>query len=95
MNTIRLLKGYTTLTENEYKKFSKGDTIFGIDSDPKEIKRWSIEQEQEAKEELAKHACIYQKNTETLSIEEYALEYCECDEEGAFVQGSDYDLAEE
>ena len=94
-NTIILLKGYALLTRTEYKKFNKGDTIFGNDSNPEEIKRWSIEQEQEAKEELAKHTCTYRENAETWSIEEYALEYCECDEEGEFLQGSDYGLAEE
>lgn len=94
-NTIILLKGEALLTRGEYKKFNKGDTIFGNDSNPEELKRWSIEQEQEAKEELAKYACTYHENIETWSIEEYALEYCECDEEGEFLQGSDYDLAEE
>lgn len=94
-NTIKLLNGEALLTRGEYKKFSKGDTIWGIDREPEEIKRWSIEQEQEAKEELAKHSCTYHENVETWSIEEYALEYCECDEEGEFIQGSDFDLAEE
>lgn len=83
------------MARERYKKFSKGDTIWGIDREPQEVKRRSIEQEQEAKEELAKHACTYHENAETWSIEEYALEYCECDEEGEFVQGSDYDLAGE
>lgn len=94
-NTIILLKGETLLTRSEYKKFSKGDTIWGIGREPEEIKRWNIEQEQEAKEELAKHICTYHENIETWSVEEYALEYCECDEEGGFIQGSDFDLAEE
>ncbi len=94
-NTIILLKGESLLTKSEYKNFSKGDTLWGIDREPEEIKRWTIEQDQEAKKELAKHACTYHENAETWSIEEYALEYCECDEEGEFVQGSDYDLAEE
>lgn len=94
-NTIILLKGDALLTKSEYNKFSKGDTIWGTDRGPEEIRRWAIEQEQDAKEELAKYACTYRENSETWSIEEYALEYCECDEEGEFVQGSDFDLAEE
>lgn len=28
-------------------------------------------------------------------VEEYAIEYCECDEDGEFLSGSDYNLAEE
>lgn len=94
-NTIILLKGEALLTRGEYKKFSKGDTIWGIDREPEEIKRWGIEQEQEAKEELTKYSCTYHENAETWNIEEYALEYCECDENGEFVQGSDFELAEE
>lgn len=94
-NTIILLKGETLLTRREYKKFNKGDTIWGIDSEPEEIKRWSIEQKHQAKEELAKYTCLYHENAETWSVEEYALEYCEFDEDGEFLQGSDFDLAEE
>lgn len=94
-NTIMLLKGEACLARREYKEFEKGDTIWGIDRTPEEIKRWSIEQEREAKEELAKYTCTYHEDAETWGVEEYALEYCECDEDGEFVQGSDYDLAEE
>ena len=82
------------MTNNEYKAFQKGDTIFGIDCNPEELKRWSIEQEQEAKTELAKHNCTYSGGY-VWNIEEYALEYCECDEDGEFVEGSDFDLAGE
>lgn len=93
-NTIILKKGYARLTESEYKKFEKGDTIWGIDREPEEIKRWNIEDEAEAKAELAKHKCTYDGGN-VWDIEEYALEYCECDEDGEFIQGSDFDLAEE
>lgn len=41
-NTIRLLRGEERLSYSEFKKFQRGDTIFGVDSDPTEIKRWSI-----------------------------------------------------
>lgn len=33
-NTIILKKGYERLTENEFKEFQKGDTIWGNDSTP-------------------------------------------------------------
>lgn len=94
-NTIILKKGEALLTRGEYKKFNKGDTIWGDGSEPEEIGRWNIGQEQVAKEELSKYSCAYHENIETWSIEEYALEYCEYDEEGEFVQGSDFDLAKE
>lgn len=93
-NTIILLKGYQKLTEKEYRKFEKGNTIWGDNSDPEEIKRWNIEEKEDAKKELSKYHCKYQGGYDW-DIEEYALEYCECDEDGEFVQGSDYDLAEE
>jgi len=95
-NTIILLRGSESLTNNEYKRFEKGDTIFSSSADPEEIKRWSIEQKEEAKKELAKYECTYSRYNEYLiNIEEYALEYCECDYEGEFVEGCDIELAKE
>jgi hypothetical protein len=91
-NTIILKKGYARLTENEYRKFEKGDTIWGDGSNPEEVKRWSIDQKEEAEVELAKYRCAYKGGN---NIEEWALEYCECDEDGEFVEGSDFSLAEE
>lgn len=90
-NTIILKKGFARLTKNEMKKFEKGDTICGIDREPEELNRWSIDQEEEAKAELEKYRCSYGEEV----IEEYALEYCECDEDGEFLKGSDYELAKE
>lgn len=93
-NTIILKKGYAKLTESEFAHFEKGDTIWGTDRFPEEIKRWSIEQKEKAREELAKYKCSYVQYGCLWNIEEYALEYCECDEDGGFVEGSDFDLAE-
>lgn len=93
-NTIILRHGYARLTDSEYKKFETGDTIWGDNSNPEEIRRWDIGQKEEARKELAKYRCEYSKNY-LHDIEEYALEYCECDEDGEFLEGSDYDLAEE
>lgn len=39
--------------------------------------------------------CTYKKGIELTYIDEWALEYCECDEDGDFVEGSDYDIADE
>lgn len=94
-NTIILQRGWERLTSWEYKKFQKGDTIFGENSSPEELKRWSIEEKEEAKRELEKYRCKYKKKFDYWDIEEYALEYCDTDEEGEWLEGSDYDLAEE
>lgn len=93
-NTIILIRGFAQLTNNEFKKFSKGDTLWGINSDPVEFKRWDISKKEEAQAELAKYRCTYEEST-VWKIEEYALEYFQADENGEFVQGSDYDLAQE
>lgn len=95
-NTIILKRGEAGLVNaTEMKRFDKGDTIWSIDREPEEVKRWSIEQKDEAEAELTRHRCSYCDNGHMTWIEEYALEYCECDENGKFIQGSDYDLAEE
>lgn len=93
-NTIRLLEGYEKLTKKEYKHFSKGDTIWGADSNAKELKRWSIDQKDEAMKELGNYKCEYDEGND-IDITEYALEFFESDEEGEFVRGSDFELADE
>lgn len=93
-NTIILQKGYARLTEREYKNFQKGDTIWGLNSEPEEIRRWNIEQKDEALAELEKYNCEYSGGY-VWDITEYALEFCECDEDGDPIQGADYELATE
>ena len=51
-NTIILLKGEAVLTSREMKNFDKGDTIWGNDSEPKEVNRWRAEDAEEAKKVL-------------------------------------------
>lgn len=94
-NTIILKRGCARLTEKEYEKFNKGDTIFGDNSNPGEIRHWSIDQKEEAKKELAKYKCTYDFGGagNLWNIEEYALEYCECNNDGEFMEGLDFDLA--
>lgn len=94
-NTIILLKGEERLTRNEYKNFKKGDTILGIDAVPEELKRFKASDEAAALEELNKYRCSYYQASELIYVEEYALEFCECDEEGEFIEGSDYEMAPE
>ena len=94
-NTIILKKGEERFTKNEYEQFQKGDTIWGDGAFPEELKRWPIEEIDEAKEELKNYKCEYTKDIALYNVTEDALEYCECDENGDFVQGANYDLAPE
>lgn len=97
-NTIILEKGEAVLTRQEYKKFSEGDTIVGENSFPQEIKRWDISQKAEAEKALSELRCDYDRHNDgsrPYKITEYALDYCEYDDDGEFVSGSDYDFAEE
>lgn len=92
-NTIILLHGISEIT-------NKGDAIFGIDSGPQEVKRWPIAQKTDALAELARHRCTYRKMTTfigstVVQADEWALEFCEIDEDGDYIGGSDYELAAE
>lgn len=95
-NTITLLHGWERLlNKTEMPKFRKGDTIWGNDNDPEELKRWPIEEMSTAFEELEKYRCSYDTWGHDTVINEYALCFFEADEEGDFVQGCDYWTAEE
>ena len=93
-NTIILKMGQARLTRPEQKKFVHGDTIWGADSSPEELGRWSIEQKEDAKAELEKFKSVYEADGSLFNVTEYALEFCECDEDGEFISGSDFELAE-
>lgn len=95
MNTIILRHSERRLTNEEFKKFKKGDLIYGVDSDAEELKRWPMADENAAIEELNKYNCSYKKDGCLYNVEEYALEYCNCDEDGEFLTGSDFDFAPE
>lgn len=95
-NTIRLLKGEGRYQCKAFEEnFLQGDTIFGDNCEPIELARWNIEDKEEAETTLAKYQCEYDYGElqNTYYVTEYALEYCDCDEEGEFISGSDYDLA--
>lgn len=84
-NTIILLKGWEGLSRNEYKRFEKLDTILGDGSNPKELMRWDGSEEEAAREELAKYKCTYDlRNSDYIYIEEYALMFCDIDEDDDF-----------
>lgn len=92
-NTIILLHGTGEIA-------AKGDAIFGIDSNAQEIQRWPIGQKADAMAALAEHRCIYREastftGSAVIQADEWALEFCECDEDGEYITGADYDLAEE
>ena len=97
MKIIILEKGERILTKKEYKTFEKGDAIWGDCSNPEELKRWTIENKNEAEKELEKYKCKYEYGQlqEAYYITEYALEYCECDENGDYDFGIEYELAKE
>lgn len=91
-NTIILMHGTGEIDD-------RGDTIFGVDNSAKEVMRWSIGDEAAAKAELAKHVCKYSakktfNGSSVVSANEWALLYCECDEDGDLVDGGDYRMAE-
>lgn len=92
-NTIILWHGQETLTAREFKKFSHGDSIMECDCNPVELKRWSADELEQAKEELSKYECTYEDAGELFFVNEYAIEFCDCDEDGDFIKGSDYSFA--
>ena len=96
MNTIRLLHNEARLNRRfELKDFRKGDLIWGNDENPEELGRWNASDEDAAKAELAKYRCSYDPYHDQLAyIEEYALEWFESDEDGEFLFGSDFELAQ-
>lgn len=93
-NTIRLLHNKVSMTAREYKEFEHGDTLFGVDRNPEVLAKWVIDDIEDAKKELERHYCSAIKGVSIIDVEEYALEYCDTDENGEFECGSDYDLAE-
>ena len=95
-NTIRLLKGEGRYQRKAFEEnFSQGDTIFGDNCEPIELARWNIKDKEEAEATLAKYQCEYNYGElqNTYYVTEYGLEYCDCDEDGEWEAGSDFDLA--
>lgn len=83
---VRFRKKFPNLYERKERKsvFIDSSLLDKIEDIPDAIKA-----------ELAKYNCEYIHNIETVHVIEYALEYCQCDEDGEFIEGSDYDFAEE
>ncbi len=95
-NTIQLVKGEECLTREEFEILGEGDSIYGNWSSPKRLAVFSGKDQEAARKELSKYNCHYtfRSMDGLVYVEEYALEYCNLDEDGEFVDGSDYDLAE-
>ena len=93
-NTIILKLGVGSYSKKQFNNFTEGDCICGENASPEELKRWTGDQYDLAKAELAKYSCSYRKSGGYMFADEYALEYCNTDEDGEFLDGSDLDLAE-
>lgn len=95
MKVSRLLKNEARLTKEELKGFEKGDLITGNDVNPEELKRWTGEGcREKAIEELKKFNSSYYMEEQLTDAIEYAVETYEADEDGNFLDGSDYDISE-
>lgn len=90
-NRVRLIRGERCV---KMHKFFKGCSIFGDWTDPKTIQEWPIEEVEAAKAELKKYKCSYRMRRKYIDVTEYGLEYYDVDEDGDFLIGSDYDLAD-
>lgn len=100
-NTVRLIKGKKTIPNRYISSYEEGDAILGIDAEMEVIKTWRINDYivsyddykamfEEAKKELEKLSNIYNRMCELTEIVEYAIEVCNCDMDGDFVEGSDF-----
>lgn len=90
-NTIILLHGDGEIVD-------RGDAICGVNNNAREVMRWPVAQRAAAQAELARHRCTYHEQTGTggrsvTHANEWALEYCEHDEGGEYLDGGDYELA--
>lgn len=95
MKVSRLLKSEARFTKEELKGFEKGDLITGNDVNPEELKRWTGKGcREKALEELKKFNSRYYMGEQLAYITEYAVETYEADEDGDFLDGSDYDFSE-
>lgn len=95
MKVSRLLKSEARFTKEELKGFKKGDLITGNDVNPEELKRWTGEGcREKALEELKKFNSRYYIGEQLADVTEYVVETYEADEDGNFLDGSDYDISE-
>lgn len=95
-DTIILIHGSSQCKARDWrKKIFPGEAVFGIDNNSQYIKKWPAEEEASAYKELSSKKCEYYRTGDTIWLDEWALMWCECDEDGEFISGADYELAEE
>lgn len=68
------------------------EALFGIDSDPVEIGRFY--EKAKAMEELSNYKCKVWKSGSVWRASGFAIETFDADDDGEFLTGSDYDMAE-
>lgn len=93
-NTVRLLKGHEFVKNGELETFVEGSTIFDDGVDAIELKRWDIDDVEDARDALDALSCEADTGEQLTEITEYALEFFNSDDDGEFISGSDYSLAE-
>lgn len=92
-NTIILKHGAGNVPCEKFNRFSMGDTIFGTNANPVEICRWGIDEELYALKTFVALSSKYRLFDTHWYIEEYALEYCECDKDGNIIETCGYDVS--
>lgn len=101
LDMIRLLHGNNKYSYKEFEKFKPLDTICGDASAPDEIKTWSEkdfeydfdEMQEAAMEELEGKFCSATYLDKLIEVDEWSLEFYTADENGEFIEGSDYEPA--
>ena len=97
-NTIILWHGYQRLfpVHGENPMPPEGYSIIadeGFDPEPQELQRWPISQKDEAMKKLSSLRCTIDTTGFYSDIEEYALQYVACDDDGGFICSDGYDFA--
>lgn len=95
-NTIILKKGVEKLSWKEKQIYKAGDLIYGKGKKPPiELKRWASKNEEKARMELEKYFCWIDRGVGSGKVFEYALIYCQTDENGEIVKELEYKFARE
>lgn len=86
-NTIILKKAIEELSWKRKQTYKMGDLIYGKgEKQPVELKRWTSENEEKAEWELEKYFCWIDRGSCSGKAMEYALIYCQTDENGEVIK---------
>lgn len=95
-NTIILKKAIEKLSKKMEQTYKIGDLIYGRgEKQPVELKRWTSENEEKADQELEKYFCWIDRGPGGCKVMEYALIYCQTDENGEVIKELKVKLAKE